>query len=183
LSGQHQVLTHEELIQKFNALISIKLNHPFARIQEAQEILAAFYHDVVHRKGKKPHALSRYLDSNGRYQARQELVPMTRVLLNADAAVKVEELSCIVAEDALSQNNIANEYILPVLLAIYSTIPFTDFSHPDNLRKTLANVLHTMSITFTSKQIDSAINIATAVTNRDHSSYGEDELDEFNMKS
>jgi len=153
------------------------------RIREAEEIVGGFYHDVVHRNGKRPDILNQFAIGGDEYAVLAKSVPATSAVLGDPRTRRVEDLSCIVAEMELNQLNIPKQYIVPIVLAIFSTIPFSPVSIPANLTRRLQGVTDMMKLGFSPDEMRSAVGVAIAVANRDHGSYGEGSLDEFNKKS
>ncbi len=154
-----QKLSVEHVQMVISATLPSEARH--IRVRAAQEILAAYYHDIVHRNGKKPALLNDYVTDN----------------------IKVEELSCIVAEHALKHLSVSERFILPVLLSIIATIPFSEESEPDHLRICLAQAMQTRKIDYDQNEINWIIDAALGLGNRDLGSYGQDSLNEFNKKS
>lgn len=158
-------LSIEEMVKQIDDMMLTK------KINEAQEILSAFYHDIVHRNDKKADNILTEL----------KRTPITSLMIDkVQDTLRVEEQSCISAELALKELGIPDQHIIPVLLAIISTIPFSKFNHPEDLKnRFLKASKDTLSPTETNRIID----IALSVSNRDIGSYGSDTLDEFNKKS
>lgn len=174
-------LQTKQLLEKFSVELSAKLPDMNARIREAREVLAAFYHDVVHRRGKNPVALPKYKNTEGLYTL--ENLPLSHNIICKSSAEKVEERSCMVAEDALQQLYVPDEDITAILLAIYATIPFSETSKPKPLRSRMITALTALDIPHVSSQVDDAVDAALHIANRDLGSYGADTLNEFDKKT
>lgn len=136
----------------------------------AQKVLAAFYHDVVHRNDDKASS--------------PVMLPLTAVLFDeAKDPLPVEILSCLVAEEHFAQMGISSKLSLPILLAIIATIPFSKFGEPQNVLDRLQSAARQLGITFLSTEIPDVLQMVLSVADRDLGSYGEDTLCQFNQKT
>lgn len=177
---QHDLIND---IKNLNGIFNKHIVHEKDKKREAQEILAGFYHDVVHRNGKKPASLSAYLHKNQGYQIKSDRIPLTAKLIAANDTQKVEALSCIVAEDALRKLRIDETSMLTIINAIYSTIPFTAINLPERQVERVKRMNYEHDLELSTAEIKQIVQSALDLTNRDHGSYADDTLDEFNQKS
>jgi len=150
----------------------------------AQEILGAFYHDVVHRKGHYHEVLLPFAtEEKGYYRIDPIATPLTSALLAKDTTKTVEEISCLVAEIELSNLGVEEKLIIPILMATYCTIPFSDFSDEGQFNKLLTSVINTRGLDILAPERKHIYSVAIGVANRDKGSYGSDTLNEFNIKT
>ena len=155
--------------------------------QTAQQVLACYYHDVIHRCGHKPDFIEDYLSHRGPYAdenaIHHDMAPLSFCLFGNTNALNVEELSCVFAEYGLTSCGLSEYRILPILLAIYNTVPFSPKSHPLILEERLRRVIEEKSLTLSADEIRSALQVAIFVSNRDQGSYADDTLEEFDKKT
>lgn len=175
----HKNLSFDEAVIQIHKLALTMLPKQSELLTETQGVIAAYYHDVVHRAGKKPEALELYSNKDA-FEANPIRVPITHLLLQGEKAKTPEELSCIVAEDALRKLKVSDEAILTILVAIDATKPFDECSEPEHIESSLFRIADQRKVII---HIDSAIQVAIGLANRDLGSYGEDSFDLFNKKS
>ena len=162
-----------------NSQMEILLPRKEERIHEALIILSLYYHDIVHRVGKKPQLLDKYLVDDS-YHIDATQVPYAASMATSQSTSRPEELSCIAVEENLRLLEINPKHLISILLAIMATIPFQNFHHPDDLRKRLLKTLDLTGIDFSEDEINQSIDIALEVSERDLSSFAHLTLKKFN---
>ncbi len=169
----------ERLTNQFDSLIPDN-----EKIAVAQGIIGAFYHDVIHRKGRYHEALLPYATREaGFYRIDPITTPLSAALIKNTATKVVEEVSCLVAELELLKLGIDKKLILPILMATYCTIPFSSYSDKEEFNKIMARIISAYSLEITDQERETIYNVAVGVANRDKWAYGSDTLNDFNIKT
>ncbi|KTD60999.1 hypothetical protein Lsan_1897 [Legionella santicrucis] len=169
----------ERLTNQFDSLIPKD-----EKLAVAQGILGAFYHDVIHRKGRYHEALLPYAAPEaGTYRIDPIAAPLSAALIKNISTKVVEEVSCLVAEIELLKLGIDKKLILPILMATYCTIPFSNYSDKEEFDKIMTRIINAHSLALTDQEKETIYNVAVGVANRDKWSYGSDTLNEFNIKT
>lgn len=170
----------DELMNTFDRLIPNE-----QKIFAAQRILGSFYHDVIHRKGKYHDTLLPYaMEEKGLYRILSSDVPLSASLFLKESTRVVEELSGMVAEIELNRLGVAPREIIPIIMACYCTIPFSNLSEEAIFNSHLARVMQQNGLTFIDdEEKANAYAVAVGVSNRDKGAYGEGTLNDFNIKT
>lgn len=154
------------------------------KLAVAQGIMGAFYHDVIHRKGRYHEALLPYATQEaGSYRIDPIAVPLSATLISKTSTKVVEEVSCLVAEIELLKLRVDKKLILPILMATYCTIPFSNYSDKEEFNKILTRIICAHSLIITDQEKEIIYDVAVGVANRDKWAYGSDTLNDFNIKT
>lgn len=169
----------EQLTNQFASLIPEN-----EKLAVAQGIIGAFYHDVIHRKGRYHEALLPYATQEaGSYQVNPIAAPLSATLIKKTSTKVVEEVSCLAAEIELLKLGVDKKLILPILMAIYCTIPFSNYSDKEEFDKIMTRIISAHSLKITDQERETIYNVAVGVANRDKWAYGSDTLNDFNIKT